>query len=453
MHRSVLLVDDDESTLLLLRRFFERKGWEVHQTKSGQEAIALFQHSRPSLVILDLNLPYISGIDLLEILRERDPDPAIVMLTGHAEVETAVAAMRLGAENYLSKPVSLDHMEAVAEKAVEKVVLRRSNRALAAQQEQASPVAEALRQSPVMKELDEAIGRVAEADVPVLLTGETGTGKTRVAKSIHGRSARSAAPFVEVNCAGLSGENLEQRLFGEEKLTTRGRRIEPRGLFEIADGGTLLLDRIEMLDVALQPRLLHVLETQRLRRVGGTEEVAVDVRIIAAANVDLQERVRAGSFREELYYRLAVVPLEVPPLRSRPHADIVATAADLLGGLHGRRDAPDPPRLGPQAADLLARYDWPGNLREMRNVLERILILNPQIGEILPEHLPPEIRGARPAPGAQYDPTRPLQEVERAHIVAALDHFKGNRSRAAQSLRISRRSLYDKLEKYGMEAS
>lgn len=453
MSRTVLLVDDDESTLLLLRRFFELKGWRVHQTKSAQEAISLFENERPFLVVLDLRLPYLSGIELLEILRERDPDPAIVMLTGHADVETAVSAMRLGAENYLSKPVSLDHLEAIAEKAVEKVVLRRSNRVLTAQQEHGSPVTEALRHTPALQGLEESIGRVAESDVTVLLIGETGTGKTRVAKLIHGRSARAKAPFIEVSCAALSRENLEQRLFGEEKVTSRGKRVEPRGLFEVADGGTLLLDQIGLLDKDLQPRLLQVLETQRLRRVGGTEEVAVDVRIIAAANADLEAEVRLGRFREELYYRLAVVPLRLPPLREWSRADIVATATELLRGLQDRRDGADPIQIGADAADLLGRYLWPGNLRQMRNTLERILILNPRMTVVLPEHLPPEIAGVRQGdPGGSFDPTLPMEEVERSHIAAALKHFGGNRSQTAQSLRISRRALYDKLEKFGLDA-
>lgn len=453
MQRSVLLVDDDESTLRLLKRFFEQLGWIPHATKSPQEAIALYENARPSLVILDLHMPILSGIELLEILRDRDPDPSIIMLTGQADVDTAVTAMRLGAQNYLTKPLSLSHLEVVATAALEATALRRKNRAMSTQQHGRSPTAEALRHSSAMRALDEQVKRLAESDVTVLLQGETGTGKSWLAKTIHRRSARADAPFIEVDCAGLSEQNLEQRLFGKEQMTSRGKRVEQRGLFELADGGTVLLDQIGMLHPELQPKLLSVLASKRFRRVGGETEIEVDVRIIAAGGIDLEEEVQRGRFREDLYYRIAVFPLRMPSLRQQARAEIIDVAQQLVQSLRQPRDDLPPVRITPEAEDLLARYAWPGNVREMRNAFERILILQPNAREIRAEDLPPEIHGAAEAMHTQAnaDPTLPLDEVERRHVRAALEHYNGNKSQVAQSLRIARRTLYDKMAKYGLD--
>jgi two-component system nitrogen regulation response regulator NtrX len=453
MHRSVLFVDDDDATLHLLTRFFRGLGWEAHATKSPQQAITIFETVRPSLVILDLHLPFLSGLELLEIMRHRDPDSSVVMLTGQADVESAVTAMRLGAQNYLIKPVSLDHLEVVATTAIETTNLRRRNRVFSSQQGGRSPTGAALHHSAVMQSLEEQIMRVAETDVAVLLQGETGTGKSWLAKTIHRRSARASAPLIEVDCAGLSEQNMEQRLFGEERMTSRGKRVEPRGLFELADGGVLLLDHVEVLHPDLQPKLLSVLATQRFRRVGGDTEVTVDVRIIAAAGMNLEEEVSGGRFREDLYYRLAVFPLRIPSLREQARADILQIAEQLVQSLGPAASQSAPVRILPDTADLLARYQWPGNVREMRNALERILILYPNATEIRPEDLPPEIRADTIAASSSpyADPTLPLEEVERRHIGNALKHYGGNKSQVAQSLRIGRRTLYDKMAKYDLE--
>jgi DNA-binding NtrC family response regulator len=453
MSKSVLLVDDDDASLRLLERFFRRLGWEPHATKSPQESIVLYETLRPYLVILDLQMPKLSGIDLLQILRDRDPDSSIVMLTGHADVESAVTAMRMGAQNYLTKPISLDHLEAVAAAAMESTTIRRRNRVLSSQQIGQLPTGEAIPSSTAFRDLDERIDRLSEVDATILLQGETGTGKGWLAKRIHGRSARSAAPLIEVDCAQLSGQNLEQRLFGAERMTNRGRRVDPRGMFEIANGGTILLDRIELLNQDLQPKLLGFLATKKFRRAGGETEVEVDVRIVAAAAVDMEEEIRQRRFREDLYYRLAVFPLRIPPLRERSRAEISELANYLLHVLReGRSDSPAV-RISPEADDLLGRYSWPGNVREMRNVLERLLILHPNAAQIGVDQLPPEIRGGGKSGelSQDADPTLPLDEVERRHIWAALQHFDGNKSRVAASLRIGRRTLYDKLAKYGLE--
>jgi two-component system, NtrC family, response regulator AtoC len=448
MTRSVLLVDDDDATLRLLRRFFERQGWVAHASKSPQKAIATFEIERPSLVILDLHMPVLDGIELLEILRERDPDTSVLMLTGHGDVESAVKAMRLGAQNYLTKPVSLDHLQVVAEAALERTTLRRRNRVLTNQQEGRNSGGGPITAGLLSEEMDATLRRVAESDATVLVEGETGTGKNSVARAIHARSARAGAPFIEADCARFSEENLELRLFGGEQVTSRGVRVHPLGLLELAEGGTLVLDGIEMLHPELQPKLLNVLATRRFRRVGGHTEVAVDVRLIAISGTSLEGAVAEGKFREDLFYRLSVFPLRLPSVREHSRARVSDLLFFLLHGL--RRGDGEDIGISPEAEALLVRYPWPGNVREMRNALERILILHPGVREIQPEHLPPEVRGgaAEEQTPALADPTLPLDEVERRHLRAALAHFGGNKSQTARSLGIGRRTLYEKMDRY-----
>ncbi len=452
MHRSVLLVDDDQANLRLLTRFFTRLGWVTRATVSPQEAVALYESERPSLVILDLRMPRLSGIELLEILRDRDPDPAIIMLTGAADVESAVAAMRLGAHNYLTKPVALEHLEVVTNAALETVTLRRANRQFARLQGEGAGRSEIQARSLIPDALSDRVVRLMESDVPVLLQGETGTGKGWLARLIHSESRRASAPFSEVECATLSDGNLEERLFGAERSTSRGRRVELRGLVEAADGGTLFFDQIDLLDPVLQPRLLGLLASGRFRRRGGEAELSVDVRVIAASTLPLAEEVAAGRFRHDLYHRVAGFPLQLPPLRERRRGELLELSRALLHGLGSGGDDSPPVRIAPEAAELLARYTWPGNVRELLNVLQRVVTLNPNVQEVLPVHLPAELTGAAEKERPMIaDPTLPLDQVERLHIRAALAHFGGNKSLVARSLGIGRRTLYDKLSRFGLE--
>ena len=446
MSRSILLVDDDTAVLDLLSRFFEKRGWVVSRAVTGAGALEQYDRERTGLVLLDLDLPDTSGLPVLQRLQERDPDLAVVMLTGHGDIETAVDAMRFGAENFLTKPIELEHLAAVMDRAAEKVELRRTNRLLSAGSAPADHGQDALGTSPLMRELYGRVERVASGDATVLLEGETGTGKGWVARLIHDLSVRADRPFVEVNCGGLNATFLDSELFGHEKGAFTDARAAKPGLFEVADGGTIFLDEIGDLAPELQPKLLKVLESRTFRRVGGTRELTVDVRLIAATNRDLKAEVAAGRFREDLYYRLAVLPLRLPALRERAPEDIGALAYRLLDDLQ-RGVGQDPARIGDDALDVLVRHAWPGNVRELRNVLERITILAEGATEIRAHHLPPEMRRGQ----VPMDPAEPLtlEEVERRHILRVLEANDGNRSRSARVLGISRATLYEKLDRYG----
>ncbi|MBD0318969.1 MAG: sigma-54-dependent Fis family transcriptional regulator [Gemmatimonadetes bacterium] len=449
MARSVLLVDDDPSVLRVLRRYFERSGWETFQALSGEDGVRTFDAHLPDLVLLDVNLPGISGLHVLEVLIARGA--TVVMLTGQAEVGTAVEAMRAGAEGFLTKPVDLDHLGAAAERAVEKVELRRANHTLAERVVEQGR-AGTLGASPRMRELTRQVELLASSqDTTLLLQGESGTGKSWVAQLTHGLSPRARAPFVEINCAGLSATFLDSELFGHEKGAFTDAREMKRGLFEVADRGTLFLDEIGDLSPDLQPKLLRVLETRTFRRLGGTREIQVDVRLIAATNKDLAAEVRAGRFREDLFYRLSVFLLTIPPLRERSRDDVLELVHESLRQLHLRHPG-SPDRVNDRALELLLGYAWPGNVRELRNVLERALVLSPGADAIGPEHLPEALRAPGAPRAARLDSTvLTLEEVERQHIERTLYLSEGNRTLAAQRLAISRATLHAKIKQYGLE--
>ncbi|HEX8691986.1 MAG TPA: sigma-54 dependent transcriptional regulator [Longimicrobium sp.] len=450
MPRSVLLVDDEPSVLRVLARFFERQEWEVYQALSGEDGVRTFDAQHPDLVLLDVNLPGLSGLQVLEILVARGA--TVVMLTGQAEVDTAVEAMQLGAESFLPKPVDFTHLQAAAERAVEKVELRRANQLLAERMAEQSRVG-ALGESAKMRDLARQVDLLAASPyTSALLLGESGTGKSFVAQMIHARSPRARGPFVEINCAGLSATFLDSELFGHERGAFTDAKEMKRGLFEVADHGTLFLDEIGDLDPGLQPKLLRVLETHTFRRLGGTREIEVDVRLVAATNRDLQAEVRAGRFREDLFYRLSVFPLTIPPLRERSREDVLELIHTSLSDL--RRRHPDAPEeLSAKALDLLVGYAWPGNVRELRNALERALVLARGAERIGPEHLPEQVR-APGAPRAQRQDWEvlTLEEVERRHIERTLHLTGGNRTLAAEKLGISRATLHAKIKEYGLQA-
>ena len=449
MSRSILLVDDDPEVLGVLSKFFERAGWQVGRAADAKTCADLYERDRPDVVVLDLNLPGLSGLKVLEVLRARDPDATVVMLTGHGDIATAVEAMQLGAENFLTKPVELAHMMAAAERASEKVELRRRNRYWAERQTENTNLA-AIGRSAKMRDIARQIELLATSDTTtVLLLGETGTGKGWAAHLIHSLSRRASAPMVEINCAGLSATFLDSELFGHEKGAFTDAKEQKRGLFEVAHTGTVLLDEIGDLSPELQPKLLKALESRRFRRLGGTREIEVDVRLIAATNHDLAARVKEGKFREDLYYRLSVLPLQLPALRDRAPDDIADLAVRLLLDLR-RRIGRGPARFSPEAMAIVTRYPWPGNIRELRNVLERALIMTPDTEQLLPAHLPPEILLASKTDQGASEVDLSLEEVERRHITRVLAHQGGNRSRAARALGISRATLYEKLHKYGL---
>jgi DNA-binding NtrC family response regulator len=444
---SLLLVDDDPAVLRAVGNYFESIGTEVYRASSAAAALEAYERARPDVVILDMGLPDANGLEVLEHLRGQGG--AVIILTGQGDIETAVRAMQLGAENFLTKPIDMPHLAAATTRVAEKVRLKRQNQMLRARDHAGESVT-GLGVSPQMADLGRQIEMLAASErTTVLLTGESGTGKGWAAHLVHNLSPRGAGPFVDVNCAGLSATFLESELFGHEKGAFTDAKERKQGLFELADGGTVFLDEIGDLALELQPKLLKVLETKTFRRLGGTREMKVDVRLVAATNRDLIKDVEGGRFREDLYYRLSVMPLHLPAVRDRSREDRHALIERILGEIRPQLPG-SPPDTDGEALERLLGAPWPGNIREMRNVLERALILargQPAIG---PEHLPPDLRG-RPGSGERRHHAQSLADVERTYIERALRYHGGNRTRAAKELGISRATLINKIKVYELD--
>ena len=458
MPETLLLIDDDSGILRTLGEYFVRQGYEVRREPSGADGIQAFEQEHPDVVILDLHLPDMSGLDVLERLRRNGA--SVILLTGEGDIATAVRAMQLGAENFLTKPIDLSHLAAATARVAEKVRLWRQNEMLRAR-ERILPAAggggaggaglEAMGVSPRMRELARQVELLAASErSTVLLTGESGSGKGWVGRLIHQLSRRGAAgaPFVEVSFGGSSPRLVDSELFGHEPGAfpeAEGRR---RGLFELAHGGSILLDEIGELPLELQPKLLRVLETRTFPRVGGADAITVDVRVIAATKRDLKDAVMAGRFREDLYFRLNVLPLALPALRERAREDRLSLITRLIAAL--RVELPDSPgTCSAEALDRLVSAPWPGNVREMRNVLERAMILAQGATTIGTEHLPADLRKGGGTLDHRHIP-QTLDEVERHHIERTLRVHGGNRTRAAQELAISRATLINKIKTYGL---
>ena len=447
MAESLLLIDDDESVLHAIGDYFERLGYEVYREAAGEAGVATYDRVRPDVVILDLHLSDVEGLDLLEALRGKGA--AVILLTGQGDIETAVRAMQLGAENFLTKPADMTHLAAATARVCEKVRLMRHNEMLRAK-EAVGETVNTLGVSAAMRELARQIELLAASErTTVLLTGESGTGKGWVARIVHHHSPRADGPFVEVNCGGLSATFLDSELFGHEKGAFTDAKERKQGLFELADGGTILLDEIGDLASELQPKLLKVLETKTFRRLGGIRELTVDVRLVAATNHDLAGDVRVGRFREDLFYRLSVMPLHLPPLRERSREDRLALVTRILGDLKPQMPG-CPPACTSEVLDRLLSAPWPGNVREMRNVLERAMILGRGSAAIGIEHLPSDLRH-RGAGGEKRHLPQTLADVERHQIERTLKFHQGNRTRAAQELGISRATLINKIKVYAID--
>jgi len=445
MADTLLLVDDDAAVLRAIGDYFERIGYEVWRDGTAEQAMETFHRVRPDVVLLDVHLPDASGLDVLERLRREGA--AVILLTGQGDIETAVKAMQLGAENFLTKPVDMTHLSAAIARVAEKTRLSRQNARLRALDHEGEGLA-SLGVSPAMQEMARQIELLAASErSTVLLQGESGTGKGWVARVIHTHSPRSGGPFIEVNCAGLSATFLDSELFGHEKGAYTDAKERKVGLFELADHGSIFLDEIGELTLELQPKLLKVLETKKFRRLGGTRELSVDVRLIAATNRDLVREVETGRFREDLYYRLNVMPLVLPPVRDRSREDRLDLITRIISDL--KTELPGcPSECTTDVLDRLLSAAWPGNVREMRNVLERSMILargQPAIGI---EQLPPDLR-QRSSVDRRYH-AQSLWEVERQHIERTLRHHSGNRTRAALELGISRATLINKIKAYSL---
>ena len=435
----ILIVDDEPDVTAAFGRYLERAGHDVLRAGTGAEAVAMVDAEHPAVVLLDLKLPDMTGFDVLE--RTREHRPVVIMVTGHGDVALAVQAMQAGAEGFLTRPVDLAHLGAVVDRALEKVQLRDLTRAAGARRGRRTTGA-LLGSSPPMRELAQQLELLARSERAVaLIVGEAGVGKGRVARAIHALGPRSARPFHVVDCAVRPEEELDLELFGVERSASG----PTPGLFEAANGGTIFLDEIAALPESLQPTLLRALESRRVRRSGGAREVTVDARVIAATARDLATEVTEKRFNEDLYYRLGVMPLYLPPLRARSPEDLRETVGALVAEL--RPGIPDAPaEVSGEALELIGSYPWPGNMRELRNVLERALLLARGGPMVLPQHLPSEVRGGDDMLLPHV--SRTLAEVERAHIDRTLRAHGANRTRAARELGISRATLIKKIREY-----
>ena len=439
----LLLVDDEESFRKLVGKELARSGYGVDTAANLAEARQAMVEKHYHLVLLDVRMPDGSGLDLLGEIKEGSPSTEVVMLTAYGTVEEAIRAMKDGALDFLTKPCKLGELEAVLEKAVRAQSLQRSHSALEREVERLQPSEHFVGHTPQIRDLLHMVSRVAETESTVLIRGESGVGKELVARAVHRQSRRSRQPFVVVDCASLHENLLQSELFGHEKGAYTGAVRLKHGLFEVADRGTVFLDEIGEITPALQVKLLRVLETGVFRRVGGTADIKVDVRVIAATNRSLETMMKEGGFREDLYYRLNVFSVHIPPLRER-REDIPKLVDHFI-----RKSAIAPKRfvqVSDEAMEVLRRYPWPGNVRELENVIERALILCD--GSILePEQLPMGVR-VMPQFGLDEDSERlpTMDEVERRYIRRVLEQCKGHRQRAARILGISERNLYRRLK-------
>jgi DNA-binding NtrC family response regulator len=440
----LLIVDDDEQMRRTLVGRFERQGMAVLDAGTGEEALERAGRSRCDVAILDLHLPGMGGIELLSKLKEKQPDIEVLMLTAHSSVETAVLAMKRGAYDYLTKPFRLPELEAHIQKAYEKVQLTRRDRQWTQHVGRTMPQPRLVGASPSITKVVALIEKVAPTDATVLVRGASGTGKEVVARALHAASPRRDRPMVTINCAALQETLLESELFGHEKGSFTGATATKPGLVEVAEGGTLFIDEIGEMATGLQAKLLRILEDGSFRRVGSTQELFADVRVVAATNRSLEDEIKANRFREDLYYRLNVVTIRLPPLRER-RGDISLLIEYFLTT---RQLGPSPFRVEPAAMQALLRYDWPGNVRELANVLERAQILA-EDQCITPDDLPETVIAAGAGGGVEtcINPQH-LEEVERHHVLEVLKEVKGNKVHAARALGISRRALYRLLEKY-----
>jgi DNA-binding NtrC family response regulator len=444
----LLIVDDEPAVTSVLGAFFERKGGHtVVRAHGGLEGVELFIQDRPDLVLLDLRMPDMSGFEVLQRIREFDP--MVVIITAHGDIPVAVEAMKNGAENFLVKPVDLPQLSTVAERALEKSRLRRLNTMLRTN-EFSSATTPLLGQSPIMQEVGKQMELLAASDkTPGLLIGEPGTGKGRIAQLIHSLSARGRNTFREVTCGAFPNtQALESELFGHERDAFDSAFDTKAGCFELARGGTVFLDEITDVHMELQPKILRVLDGRTIRRIGGLQDISTDVRILAATSRDLIAELGENRFREDLYYRLNIIPVYLPPLRARTREDLIGLIAQTLAEIH--LDMSDAPNVvSDEALEILLMYGWPGNVRELRNVLEHALVLACGAPRVRPEHLPADVRNAWGTPVAKHAP-KTLLELERDYISQMLRMHKLNRTRAAKELGISRQTLIKKIKEFGL---
>jgi DNA-binding NtrC family response regulator len=451
----ILVVDDEKLIRWSVSERLQRDGYQVLSAESGEQALQIIAATPPDVMLLDVRLPGIDGVQTLRQALGLHPELAVLMMSAHSTVDVAVEAMKHGAIDFLVKPFPLIALDAAVARALSTSRTRRQIAVLSADRRQPNALDAIVGGSAAMEQLRNVIGRLAGSDTTtVLIEGESGSGKEVVAHAIHLESARRDRPILQVNCAALPEHLLESELFGHERGSFTDAHTQKRGLFETADGGAVMLDEIGDLPPSGQAKLLRLLENKTFRRVGGVTELRADIRIIAATNVNLEERVSEGRFRADLFFRLNVVRVVVPPLRD--HLDDVPTLAAHFIARFNQDLKRQVKGVSPPAMELLTAYHWPGNVRELRNVIERAFILHAGGDEIRPEHLTPELR--RVAPQRPKDRLVPpvdeqglvLDDVERRLIAEAMERASGNQSKAARLLGVSRDTLRYRLKKHGM---
>ncbi len=453
----ILIIDDETFIRDNVVRILGEDGYHVLSAPNGQTAEELVSAEEIDLALLDLNLGIEDGIDVLKKLKVIDPDLLVIVITGYGSVESAVASLKLGAFHYMKKPFKADALKVIVKLALQTTSLKREVRAIRQGALELFEKVPLVGVSSSLKEIIRQAREVAQfAEATVLITGESGTGKELIAKSIHHLSDRREAPFIEINCASIPVNLLESELFGHEKGSFTDASSRKAGLFEAANKGTIFLDEIGEMEPAMQAKLLRVLESRQIRRVGGTKNIEVDVRVISATNRNLKEAIRTGHFREDLFYRLNIFPLHIPPLRDR-REDIPVLAAFYLDK-YSRAFSRGFQDISQEATRLLADYHWPGNIRELKNVIEKICIIH-QGPTLLPLHLPQDIHGAGEAtiiPAGELHNLgsigmeKAVEEFERNMIVTALSQSSGNVLKAAELLKIPRGTLRYKMGKLGI---
>jgi two-component system, NtrC family, nitrogen regulation response regulator NtrX len=448
--KSILVVDDEASIRESLHGILTDEGFRPFFAKDGEEGIAMVRDENPDLILLDIWMPGMDGMEVLRRIREISPDKMVIMMSGHGTIETAVKATKLGAYDFIEKPLSLEKVLLCLQNASRTVDLLEENRALKQELRQDS---EMIGDSPVIRQLKRQIAIAAPTSGWVLITGENGTGKELVARAIHQQSHRRERAFVEVNCAAIPDDLIESELFGHEKGSFTGAVALRKGKFDLAHQGTLFLDEIGDMSLKTQAKVLRILQERKFERVGGLRTIEVDVRLIAATNKNLEEEIRKGNFREDLFYRLNVIPFHVPTLRERPD-DIPRLATHFLD-FFCRKESREIKVLSPEATEAILHYDWPGNVRELKNIIERLVIM---VADPIIEvrHLPAAMQGRMAARAANSAPDVATfrvakEEFEKDFILQKLEEYDWNISRTAEAIEIERSNLHRKIKSFGIE--
>jgi two-component system nitrogen regulation response regulator NtrX len=458
MRESILVVDDEAGVRSSLAGILGDEGYAVEAVESGEAALAALENRRYDLLLLDVWMPGMDGLEVLARVRTLDPEVPVVVISGHGSIETAVKAVRMGAQDFVEKPLALEKTLLVVKNALRQRKLEAENRALKEQVEHRWVM---VGESPVLHALRADIAQAAPSNGRVLIFGENGTGKELVARNIHHLSLRSSGPFVEVNCAAIPEELIESELFGHTRGAFTGALTAKKGKFELADGGTLFLDEVGDMTLKTQAKVLRVLQEQKVEPVGGTATITVDVRVIAATNKNLEEEIRKGTFREDLFFRLNVIPFQVAPLRER-REDIPLLARHFIAELsaeYGKRAK----ELTREVLDLLVAQPWPGNVRELRNIIERLVIMTPG-DRIEARHLPASLVGGGPPASEPASTSGPLsatvsdftslaaarEDFEKRYIWKKYQECGGNMSRTSEALQVERSNLYRKMKGYGL---